>query len=55
MTRKHFEVVAQILAYISIEDIEKIEAILKTQNKNFNPKRFWAAVLEYQLKRQKEQ
>lgn len=54
MTRKDFEVIAELLSYTTIENEEAIEGLLKTTNANFDAPRFWRRVLEHKLERGKD-
>lgn len=51
MTRKDFEVVAEILGGIDKEAVDsrraEINAVLRTTNPNFDTGRFWNAVEEW--------
>ena len=51
MTRKDFEVIAKILSYTEIKDMEAIEELLKGTNPNFKPERFWRKVLEHKVEK----
>ena len=51
MTRKDFEIIAEILSYTTIENEQAIEGLLKTTNANFNATRFWRRVLEHKQSR----
>jgi len=44
MTRKHFEIIAKILACTKIQDKATITRLLKETSPNFDPERFWARV-----------
>lgn len=48
MTRKHFEIVARIIALVETgASREEIDSVLRAQNINYKSERFWRAVDKY--------
>lgn len=48
MTKKNYELLAVILSYTDIKNVEAITLLLQNDNEKFDKIKFWQAVLDYQ-------